>query len=259
MNELLILQEALSRCKDFTQLCDEVLPLFTDFARSGEVERRLLQDLQTVAGQMPVGGTRRGVFFENRSGRLACGLALSSPPQTLDGTAAHALTAVISGGVILHRYRHLSGADPSVLNRQCVPNRMPDVALNVGDTFVTEAWWDVVEPYGDALLLVLQTAPYHTTQWIYDRDTLRPRALAAGNRALARMTDALNILAHTGTSEDADVCVTLASHRSHAVRWAAVQTAHVLGHPAAPALLQSALVDPHPEIRAAAASSLESV
>ena len=257
MNEL---RQALGRFLErssFERFRDTVQPLFADLISSGFAERSLLRDLECLAGTAATGGTSSGVFFDDALGRLAFGYAPPQSPPTLNGSPGHLIGGVVSGRVVVKRYRHISRQDPAILDTSCGLEPLPDVELRAGEVLAAEAWVDVVEPYGEGLLLILRSAPVYSTCWAYDRVTLRPCALMAGSQVLARVTDALGILKHVGGAEDAAVCLRLADHAAHAVRWEALKTAFALDHPRAMTRLRNALGDPHPDIREAAAGVIQ--
>jgi len=233
-----------------------MLPVFTELLHSGHAEECLLHDLEAVAGLRDSRRTRRGLLFDDDHGRLVITDALSRTPSTLEGNARHLIVGSLCGHVTLTRHRHTTQQDPAVFDPQCRLEALPDLELQGGATFAAEAWWDVVEPYGEGLLLVLESAPVYSTAWSYNRDSKCPEALIAGGRNLARMQAALDLLAQIGTPEDAHICVRLAAHPSHAIRWEAIRTAYALDHPDAMRLLKAATQDSHPHIREAASEAL---
>ena len=113
-----------------------------------------------------------------------------------------------------------------------------------------------MELSGDAAVVALRSAPCYPVLWQYDRRSLRPRGLVAATEHLARVEEALHILMRIGAVEDADACALLATHSSHAVRWAAVRFACHVGHSSSYQLLEAATKDPHPEVRRSAGQAL---
>ena len=217
----------------------------------------MLNDLRVVAGDENRRCTKRGVLFEIEWGRLAIVEASSLASSTfLNGSAGHLLIGALSGCVRLTRYRHAPGHDPSVLNQDCIPVTLPDFDLRDGEVFAAEAWFDVVEPSGEGLILVLESDAVLGAAWRYERDSKRPAGLIAANRNFGRVQAALSLLSHVGNTDDAAVCLRLADHDSHAVRWEAIRTAFALNHPDAIELLRNASHDVHPDIREAALEAL---
>ena len=249
------LRQALRQCDSFERFCAEVQPCFTDLVRSGHVERALRHDLERLA-RLPVEESARDFLFDDAVGCLQLAIGLLEVPPTFEGSSGHQLVGVVTGRVVLKCFRHTEGREPSILDRGCELQALSDVQLARGEVFAAEAWSHVVEPYGDALILFLRSAPVYPTQWVYDRETLRPIALVPGSRALDRVQHTLNLLSHIGSAEDAEVCFRLARHPAHAIRWQAVKTACALEHPDAVALLKNAVDDVHPEIREAASQAL---
>lgn len=240
----------------FSDFCDTVTPLFADFIDSGFAENCLVHDLEVVAGRQESPWTTRGVFFDDACGRLSFASPLSEIPATLEGNARHVLVGVVNGTVTIRRHRHRVRQDPAVLDPNCLLEPLPEVVLSTGDTFAAEAWVEPVEPYGDGLLLVLQSPAVHFTSWSYDRESMRPQSLIAGSRGAARVQAALDLLSYVGTAEDADVCLRLATHPAHAIRWEAIRTAFALDHPRAMTLLKAAAHDSHPDVRQSASEAL---
>jgi HEAT repeat protein len=174
----------------------------------------------------------------------------------LNGSAGHLLIGALCSRVTLKRYRHAPGHDPSALNQDCVPVTLPDFELRAGEVFAAEAWFDLVEPSSEGLVLVLESAAVLGAAWSYERDSKRPAGLIAANRNFGRVQAALSLLSHVGNTDDAAVCLRLADHDSHAVRWEAVRAAFALNHPDALELLRNASHDVHPDIREVALEAL---
>ena len=193
----------------------------------------------------------------NASGAVRIELPPLEPKRgSLFGSAVDCMYGVLAGEVRVTRWRHDDAWDPNVLAPELTLASLPDRACGPGETICAEAWRDVVELSGSAVVLVLRSAPRYPVLWRYDRASLRPKGLIAATEQLARLEEALNILVRLGTAEDADACATLARHESHAIRWAAVRVACQVGHASAYQLLEAARHDPHPEVRRSAEQAL---
>jgi HEAT repeats len=227
---------------------------FSRLLRSGLVENALRQDLERLAGQRSEEAMRT-LLFEDAAGQLHLSVCYTDEPVTIDGSASHQFVGVVAGQARVKCYAHAQRLDPSVFDPECRLERRPDVVLAAGDVLLTEAWTDVIEPYGSGLLLWLRSAAIHHVQWIYDRQGM-PLALMPASRALARIQASLELLGHVGDADDASLCFRLAAHGAHAIRWQAIRTACQLHHPDSVTLLQRALHDSHPEIRDAASQTL---
>jgi hypothetical protein len=119
-----------------------------------------------------------------------------------------------------------------------------------------EAWRDVVDTSGAAVVLSLRSAPIYPVIWQYDRQSLRPTGHITASEQLVRLEAALDLLMRLGTAEDAEACRVLARHDFHAVRWAAVRLACNVGASFGFELLAGATNDPHPHVRRTAEKTL---
>ena len=193
----------------------------------------------------------------NGSGAVRLELPPPNPKGgPLIGSASHRLFGALSGRLQVTRWRHAESLDPSVLTPDAVLSPVGECTLGPGQTLATEAWSDVVELSGDAVVLVLRSAPCHPVLWQYDRGSLRPKGLIAATEQLARLEEALHILMLLGTAEDAESCRPLARHEFHSIRWGVVRMACQVGASLGYELLEAAVTDPHPHVRRTAQRTL---
>jgi hypothetical protein len=183
-----------------------------------------------------------------------------APGLGISGESQHQWIGAVGGEVLVRRYRHEQPCDdPSILRRECRLSDALQETLHAGSALLAEAWRDVIEPASVGVLLVLRSAPVHQVRWGYDRMTRHPTRLVAASPELGRIEDALEVLRHIGREEDVEDVLPLTRHECHAVRWAAVRTAHTLGYAGIEVLLHECLGDPHVEVREAARQALQSV
>jgi hypothetical protein len=134
------------------------------------------------------------------------------------------------------------------------------IYLEVWESLMVAAGSDVVllhDVSETSFLFVMRSTPSIRYHWIYDRSTLKPKALMDSNMTSGRITFALKLLKFTATDDAISTCSSLMSHPDHQVRWEAVRQALMIDHTQGRVLLASACYDPHPEVREAALLTTE--
>ncbi|MEH0396210.1 HEAT repeat domain-containing protein [Streptomyces sp. B21-088] len=108
--------------------------------------------------------------------------------------------------------------------------------------------------------LLLTAPPLSRYRLAYDPTSLRPVQVVSADLDASRLTYAIRLLGATGNPACAHRLAALSRHEQHQVRWEAVRALHRVDRAAGTARLrEAAATDPHPEIRATAATALGQV
>lgn len=222
--------------------------------------RRELQELAADAATHPgsVSGNPAAIW-SGPTGRLSLNY-VTQTSRALNSYAFHQALGLLNGELEVRKYEHVRRTDPAMLTRDDCLRPNGDQMLSVGDTLWVEAGHEVIEVCsGSGTLLYLESAPVHTTRWMYDPETLRPEAMIAATPALGRVEDGILMLRQIGDPQHAEVFEALAEHKSHSVRWAAIRAAVAIHHVRGLRLLEGALEDEHPHVRRAARTALAAI
>jgi hypothetical protein len=129
-----------------------------------------------------------------------------------------------------------------------------------GDLLRIRAARDVIEfrplPGRNAVVLAFSSAPVYDYRWVYEHDSLLPIRLFPGEVGLTRIEYALQVTAHMGDRESLPTLRALASHSAHFIRWTAIRCAAQVDLKTGLELLEHARTDSHPQVRAAAETTL---
>lgn len=100
--------------------------------------------------------------------------------------------------------------------------------------------------------------PVQSTEWLFQRDTLQAWLQQDADTATSQLRAAAHILGLLANPESLDALLKLSQHRSHAVRWAAMQNlSHVSKSKALERYREAAVDDPHPHVRRGAQKVLD--
>jgi len=179
----------------------------------------------------------------------------SYPSHGMMGFAAGADHAEL----VLERYRHVEPYRNDVFDRQAALVRQPDQVLRAMELAEVRAGWEafrirsVTRPIP---LVLLQSKPALEFAWQYDPGTLLPlQAICPGSSAY-RLFYATKLLGEVSGPRNTEALLRISRHKSHFVRWAALQALFAVDLDAARERLAGAVDDPHPRVREAAQSAL---
>jgi hypothetical protein len=102
------------------------------------------------------------------------------------------------------------------------------------------------------VVLILEFGATDAFTWQYDRSTLAPRRGVPRDLSATRIVETLRLISVWGDASFMPLVEELFRHPSHAVRWAALQTAWKIAPERALRLTERAARDPHPDLRAVA-------
>lgn len=238
-------------------------PALVDLAASSWLRDRLCEvltaHLAAPTRALPEADRERWILDRAPAWQLCVELG---PPARwdafLNGSACHRVIAPLAP-LRLQLWRHEVPADPACFDRGLRPRALGERALVPGEFLALEAWRDVAAQVPDPArpaALVLESAPVTTVVWSYSPDGT-PSVSAAAEPVYALLDHALRVLLLLGHREGLAACEALLNHPFHGLRWTALRAACGFDPEAGRALLQRALRDPHPHLRAAAARALE--
>jgi len=257
---LAVLEATLEAALDRPDALGAALQAFVSTGQLAEIVERLASAYRPDAPDPAPGGLDDDALPLIRALRFA--LSVQIAPGTggpLCIPAADQLVLVIARAPVeVVRYRIATGVDLEVFD--------PSASLAVLDrrAYTGEPIWErradrVVHDYRAAApfaRLCLALRPSIGQRWVFDRSSLRASFPMlgslddSGDVALCRMVAALP------ERRALPMLLDLAGHRSHAVRWAAIQAIGKLDGREGRRLLERAAHDPHPHIRAAAQRTL---
>jgi hypothetical protein len=107
-------------------------------------------------------------------------------------------------------------------------------------------------PAKRTVVLILDIGATDPFTWQYDRSTLAPRRGVPGDLSATRLVETLRLISVWGDASFMPLVEELFRHSSHAVRWAALQTAWKIAPERPLKLTARATRDPHPDLRAVA-------
>jgi hypothetical protein len=107
-------------------------------------------------------------------------------------------------------------------------------------------------PATRTVFLILEVGATDPFTWQYDRSTLAPRRAVPGDLSATRLVETLRLISVWGDASFVPLVEELFRHPSHAVRWAALQTAWTIAPEHPLRLTARAARDPHPDLRAVA-------
>ena len=199
------------------------------------------------------------VFAEGDSYLLLCSL-FDEPFDHIYGSPIESLVGVLGPHSLrCDRYLFPPGHDPLSLDpgevliplETRVVRPFEDTALEGG----REAYY--LHADGPTVLVRLLRHASHALHHIYDRATLRPWMVQAGDPATTQVVCLAKVLGALGDSSSAKVLRAATRHPHHFARWAAVQALAAIDFDLALERIVAALDDPHPEVRDAARRALE--
>ena len=107
-------------------------------------------------------------------------------------------------------------------------------------------------PAKRTVVLILEAGATDPFTWHYDRSTLVPRRGVPGDLSATRLIETMRLISVWGDASFLPLVEELFRHPSHAVRWAALQTAWKIAPERPLKLTARAARDPHPDLRAVA-------
>ena len=109
-----------------------------------------------------------------------------------------------------------------------------------------------LRPAKRTVVLILEVGATDPFTWQYDRTTLAPRRGVPRDLSATRLIETLRLISVWGDASFLTLVEELFRHPSHAVRWAALQTAWKIAPERPLKLTARAARDPHPDLRAVA-------
>ncbi|MCB1454615.1 MAG: HEAT repeat domain-containing protein [Rhizobiaceae bacterium] len=149
-----------------------------------------------------------------------------------------------------------------VFDRSMVPYSVRICRQQRGETIKVRAGVDILKvskPERDTYqIYAVSSHPRKSLLWHYDADTLVPKYCTAASLMSSRVQTAINILVRMGGQTTATTAAIASAAKSgdHFVRWSAIAAVTSLDPHMGLELLQTALADPHPYVKAAAQSAL---
>jgi len=234
---------------------------FRTLLASGFAANVLRQELQTIANDPArIGDWQPNQLMVLRGRSYALSVALfESQRRYIHTTPFYAMYAPL-GAQALHydRYRLPANYRNEVFD--------PSLRLEPAGSGVTRAGeilqlWSREYAYDfhveqPVLVAKLTTAPFHTLEWLFSKDSLRAWQANDSELPSTQLRVAAYILGRLAHQSSLEPLLTMTTHPHHAVRWAAIQAIGRLSRTEALAQLERAQNDPHPHIRRAAAKTL---
>jgi hypothetical protein len=176
---------------------------------------------------------------------------------------SHGMMGFASGGddarLVLERYRHVEPYRNDAFDRQAALVRQPDQVLHAMELTEVSAGWEafrirsVTRPIP---LVLLQSKPALEFAWQYDPGTLLPlQAICPGSSAY-RLFYSTKLLGAVTGQRNVEALLRISRHKSHFVRWAALQALFAIDLDVGRERLATAVDDPHPRVREAAQHAL---
>lgn len=240
-------------------------PALVDFMSAQGAVAALNQDLSRLTddpnyigrwrpGQISLG---RGAGYE-----LVTALLPSGGSRYIHSTAHHGLFAPVGPEALNYDLYSLPEGfrndvfDPAM---RLIPagsgSTAPGEVLRVrGDRYAYD--FRVTRPQ---LIVKLSTAPFHTLEWLFNRETLHAWQANDSELSATQLRVGAYLLGRMAYPSSLEPLKQLCSHPHHAVRWAAIQNLGRISRAAALEKLEAAIHDPHPHIRRAAQASLAQI
>ena len=184
-------------------------------------------------------------------------LVFLSPQSATAPIASTSRTMLIAAG----------GKDPIAVEPYALPSRRvdryrPDDRVRALPSFQLEAGSTTtllrgrhayrLLPEKRTVLAILELGDTDPFTWQYDPETLAPRKGVQGDLSATRLIETMRLISVWGDASFLPAVEDLFRHPSHAVRWAALQTAWKIAPEHPLALTARAARDPHPDLRAVA-------
>lgn len=232
-------------------------PHLLDLVGSGYACRALNNELQNLLRDSEFIGdwhSNQLVLHRGQSFALAVWL-FDKPRQYIHSLPYYGMYIPLGKEVLQYdMYRLPEGYDNQVFD--------PNIKLEpIGSERITSG--DVLRLQTDAVVydfrvsapvavLKLTTAPFHTLEWLFNRESLF--AWQANDSALtaSQLRVAAYVLGKLANPTSIEPLSSLTSHAHHSVRWAAIQSLGRISRTAALQKLTIAVNDPHPHVRRAA-------
>lgn len=210
-----------------------------------------------------------GTGFSGRlalAGGMQLDILLVEPghaPDELIGYPSHVLIGVVGrtahARLTLARYRHGASYRNEQFDAETALAREPDELLGAGDVAGVRAGREVfrlVAAAAPCAVILLQSKPFLQYAWQYDPDTGKPRQAICPDSATFRLFYTTRLLKEIQGPGNVAALLHISHHRSHFVRWSALQALFANDRSAALERLEEALDDPHPRVRDAARRAL---
>jgi len=186
-----------------------------------------------------------------------------SAPDELIGYPSHVLmgfSASVSGAALtLGRYRHGASYRNDLFDQEEVPLREPDQILRMNDVADVAAGRELfrfLSADAPITVVMLQSKPLLQFAWQYDVDSLRPARAICPDPATFRLFYMTRLLKEIPAPGNIESLLRISHHRSHFLRWSALQALFANDQATALARLEEAADDPHPRIFTAARNAL---
>jgi hypothetical protein len=175
--------------------------------------------------------------------------------ELIETRVSNELFAVIAGGALRFRRYVLTneqGAIPSI-------ERHGQISISQGECIAFDARSEtflIEEVEGDCLLLHVKSDEIFDISRRYDRKSFEYRQTIASSLANTRLRFALELFTCAPGTRSIEAAALLLRHRSHYVRWAAIEALTLLDRERALSALAEARDDVHPHVRTASIETL---
>lgn len=181
------------------------------------------------------------------------------PRRYLHALARRMMLAPVGRAVRYRRYLLPPGFDHAVYDpsRRLIADGEHELAA--GQVLSIDPAREVVDlqPQTPTVLLVLQSSPVYTLEWLFERDSLAPVQANDGDIGFTQLRVAADLLGRFAQQSSLPVLESLLEHPHHGVRWSALRAIGRIDRDATLAALRRLVRDPHPHVARAAQRTLE--
>lgn len=228
---------------------------------SGYPARAIAEDLQkTLQEPTRLGKWKPNELVLHADRRVELSVwSFSRPRQYIHTVASHTMLAPCTATPLAYRrFRLPAKYDNRVFDRNLKLDYVDEGVTRQGEVLCLAAGgllYDflVQQP---TPLLKLTYGPIETMEWLFHRDTGAAWKISDSDAAATQARVGAYVLGQMSHPSSAEALKELSFHRSHAVRWAAIQALSRISVSEALERLRAALDDSHPHIRRAAERTL---
>jgi hypothetical protein len=176
------------------------------------------------------------------------------PSALISAYIEHRMMAMVHGSAYLHRFVQPSPEPLEIFDvkRKIVPLGVS--AFRPGDVMECRAAVDCnrLSVDGAAVIFEMHSEPIYNFQWFYDSATLLPKKILFVDVQDMRAQLGLMTALHLRSADSLPYVRPFLGHPNHFIRWSALKTMASLEPENVKALLEAAVHDHHPQVRAAA-------
>jgi hypothetical protein len=181
-------------------------------------------------------------------------LSPTPPPSSLSAYVEHRMMAMVHGSVHLQRFEQPSPEPLEIFDvkRKIVPRGVS--GFGPGDVMECRAAVDCNKLFvdGAAVMFEMHSEPVYNFQWFYDSATLVPKKILFVDAQDMRAQLGLMTALHLRSADSLPYVRPFLEHPNHFIRWSALKTMASLEPEKVATLLEAAVHDHHPQVRAAA-------